>query len=159
MQVVHAVDLLSGKARAGASVVVHDWLADWIGPGIAEKLASEGSRVRLAVNGVSPAINIQNYIRDTYLAKLFRLGIEVLPMMRLHGIDERTAYFLHTSAQEPVILEDVDTMVLACPNMPADELGPALAEMGIETHIIGDCLAPRTAEEAVYEGMKAGMAV
>ena len=159
MQVVHAVELLSGKARAGASVVIYDWLADWIGPGIAEKLASEGSRVRLAVNGVSPAINIQNYIRDTYLAKLFRLGVEVLPMMRLHGIDERTAYFLHTAAQEPVILEDVDTMVLVCPNMPADELGPALAEMGMETHIIGDCLAPRTAEEAVYEGMKAGMAV
>ena len=159
MAVVHAADLLSGKARAGASVVIYDWLADWIGPGIAEKLASEGSRVRLAVNGVSPAINIQNYIRDVHLAKLFRLGVEVLPMMRLHGIDERTAYFLHTAAQEPVILEDVDTLVLACPNMPVDELAPELRDMGIETYLVGDCLAPRTAEEAVYEGMKAGLAV
>jgi hypothetical protein len=31
--------------------------------------------------------------------------------------------------------------------------------MGIEHHLIGDCLTPRTAEEAVYEGLKAGLAV
>jgi hypothetical protein len=31
--------------------------------------------------------------------------------------------------------------------------------MGIETHMAGDCLAPRTAEEAVFEGLKAGCAV
>ena len=41
--------------------------------------------------------------------------VEMLPFMRLYGA-ERTAYFLHTAAQEPVVLEDVDTIVLACPN-------------------------------------------
>jgi hypothetical protein len=28
-----------------------------------------------------------------------------------------------------------------------------------EVYLIGDCLAPRTAEEAVFEGLKAGMAL
>jgi hypothetical protein len=111
------------------------------------------------VNGVCPAINIQNYVRDVYIAKLHRLGVTVLPMMRLFGVDGRTAYFLHTAAQEPVVLEDVDTIVLACPNAPLDGLAADVRAMVSEVYLIGDCLAPRTAEEAVFEGLKAGMAL
>jgi hypothetical protein len=29
----------------------------------------------------------------------------------------------------------------------------------LETHLIGDCLTPRTAEEAVLEGLKVGTAL
>lgn len=157
-QVLHAVDVLRG-ARTGNRVVIYDWLADWIGAGIAEKLASEGVEVRLAVNGLHAAIAIQNYVRDVHLAKLHRLGVKVLPLMRLYGFDAGTAYFLHTAAQEAVVLEDVDTLVLACPNAPDDLLSEQLRLHGRELYIIGDCLNPRTAEEAVYEGLKAGTAV
>ena len=157
--VVHAADVFSGRAETGNNVVVYDWLADWVGAGVAEKLAGEGAYVRLAVNGICPAANIQNYVRDVYIAKLHRLGVTVLPMMRLHGIDDRTAYFLHTAAQEPVTLEDVDTIVLACPNAPRDDLANELRGIVKELHLAGDCLAPRTAEEAVFEGLKAGLAV
>ena len=56
-------------------------------------------------------------------------------------------------------MEDVDTIVLNTPNMQEDSLLPAIEALGLEHHIIGDALSPRTAEEAVYEGMKAGLAV
>jgi len=154
--VLHAVDVLKGE-KTGSRVVIYDWLADWIGLGIAEKLASEGVDVRLAVNGLSAGIAIQNYTRDAHLARLHRLGVKMLPMMRLYGADATTAYFLHTAAQEPVVLEDVDTIVLACPNAPEDSLTETA--QGFEHYLVGDCLSARTAEEAVYEGLKAGMAV
>ncbi|MGH6874281.1 MAG: FAD-dependent oxidoreductase, partial [Aestuariivirgaceae bacterium] len=157
--IVHACDVLMGQAATGGNVVIYDWLADWIGAGVAEKLAQEGVHVRLAVNGVCAAVNIQSYIRDVYIAKLHRLGVAVLPMMRLFGIDGTTAYFLHTAAQEAVILENVDTLVLACPNAPEDALAGELTPLVQNIQIIGDCLAPRTAEEAVFEGLKAGMAL
>jgi 2,4-dienoyl-CoA reductase-like NADH-dependent reductase (Old Yellow Enzyme family) len=157
--VVHAADVFTGAAKTGSRVVIYDWLADWVGAGVAEKLAGEGAFVRLAVNGLSPAVNIQNYVRDVYLARLHKLGVTVLPMMRLYGVDGETAYFLHTPSQEPVILEEVDTLVLACPNAPLDGLVEELRPLVPELHIVGDCLAPRTAEEAVFEGMKAGFAV
>ncbi|MGE3832548.1 MAG: FAD-dependent oxidoreductase [Parvibaculaceae bacterium] len=155
-KVVHAADVLKGH-KTGARVVIYDWLADWIGLGIAEKLASDGAHVRLAVNGIAAGVAIQNYTRDAHLARLHRLGVEILPMMRLYGADASTAYFLHTAAQEPVVLEDVDTIVLACPNAPDDSLTEVAKSF--EHYLIGDCLAPRTAEEAVFEGLKAGMAV
>jgi 2,4-dienoyl-CoA reductase-like NADH-dependent reductase (Old Yellow Enzyme family) len=157
MQVVHATEILEG-ARTGKRVVIYDWLADWIGVGIAEKLAGEGASVRLAVNGVCAAFAIQNYVRDEKNARLHRLGVSVLPWMRLYGVDGTTAYFLHTAAQEPVVLEDVDTLVLACPNAPRIDLVGDLIDLGIPYHQIGDCLAPRTAEEAVFEGLKAASA-
>jgi 2,4-dienoyl-CoA reductase-like NADH-dependent reductase (Old Yellow Enzyme family) len=154
--VIHAADVLRGE-KTGNRVVIYDWLADWIGLGVAEKLASEGVDVRLAVNGLSAGMAIQNYTRDAHLARLHRLGVKVIPLMRLYGADATTAYFLHTAAQEPVVLEEVDTIVLACPNAPEDSL--TLPAEAFEHYLIGDCLAARTAEEAVYEGLKAGMAV
>lgn len=153
--IVFAADVLAGTAETGKRVVIYDWLADWIGVGVAEKLAGEGAHVRLAVNGFTPASSIQNYVRDEYAARLFRLGVEVLPYMRLYGADGDTAYFLHTAAQEPVVLEGVDTIVLATPNAPEDALAADIRALGIPVTLIGDCLAPRTCEEAVYEGLKA----
>jgi hypothetical protein len=35
-----------------------------------------------------------------------------------------------------------------------DELSDALESLDIESHVIGDAASPRTAEEAVYEGLK-----
>lgn len=157
--IVHAADVLAGRARTGSRVVVYDWLADWIGAGVAEKLAAEGVHVRIAVNGLAPAAAIQNYVRDVHLASLHKAGVESLPMMRLFGVDGSTAYFLHTAAQVPVVLEDVDTVVLACPNEPNDELAEELRPLVGELHLIGDCLAPRTAEEAVFEGLKVAAAL
>ena len=50
-------------------------------------------------------------------------------------------------------------MIVSTPNRPADELAEIIRKRNIELYMIGDCLATRTAEEAVYEGLKAGMAV
>jgi len=155
VQVLTAEEILLGRARTGARVVIYDWLADWIGVGIAEKLAAEGAEVRLAVNGICAAASIQNYVRDAAIARLHQAGVRVLPFMRLYGAEQGTAFFLHTAAQEPVELEGVETLVVVGPNRPRDELAPALRALGIATTLIGDAMAPRTAEEAVFEGLAA----
>lgn len=157
LQVALASDVISGQATAGGRVVVYDWLADWIGAGIAEKLAGEGCRVTLAVNGVCPAASIQNYVRDATIARLHTLGVEMLPFMRLYGTEDATAYFLHTASRQSVVLEGVDTLVVASPNRPTDELAKVARGLGVETYLIGDALAPRTAEEAVFDGLSAAI--
>src|SRR5262249_52091152 len=130
-----------------------DWRADWIGVGIAEKLAAAGAHVRLAVNGVCAAIGIQNYVRDAAIARLHKAGVEMLPFMRLYGAEGDSVFFLHTAAQEPVELAGVDSLVIVGPNQPRDGLAAPARVLGIETHLIGDAMAPRTAEEAVFEAL------
>ena len=43
--------------------------------------------------------------------------------------------------------------------LPNTSLEQQLSPLGVPLHLAGDCLSPRSAEEAVYEGMMAGLAV
>lgn len=157
--IVHAAEVLAGVSTTGNRVVVYDWKTDWVGAGIAEHLAKDGAHVRLAVNGPCAGASLVGYMRDEAVARLYRLGVEVVPFMRLFGAEGFSAYFLHTSAQEPMIMDDVDTIVLVCPNRANDRLADAAREFVPIVHVIGDALNPRTAEEAVFEGLKAACAI
>ena len=55
-----------------------------------------------------------------------------------------------------LLLEKVDTLVLAMGHQSDTQLETALKSFVGELQVIGDCLAPRTAEEAVYERLKIG---
>ncbi len=153
---VEAWDLLRSRANVGASVAIADWRADWIGLGLAEKLAKAGCRVRLCVNGAMAGETLQLYVRNHYVGRLHKLGVEIRTHLRLFGADSDTAYFQDTLTDEPVMLEGVDTLVLALGQVARDDLSAALHGSGREVIAIGDCKAPRSAEEAVYEGLVAG---
>ena len=153
--VVDAWDLLNGTATAGTSVVIADWRCDWIGLGVAEKLAREGSHVRLAVMGAMAGELIQSQVRDRWIGELHKLDVEIIPYMRLYGADSHNVYFQHIASSEAVVCEAVDTLVLAFPHRSEDTLSESLTVAGIETIAFGDCISPRTAEEAIYEGMLA----
>jgi 2,4-dienoyl-CoA reductase-like NADH-dependent reductase (Old Yellow Enzyme family)/thioredoxin reductase len=154
LQIVDAWAVLRGEATVGQSVVVIDWRADWIGIGIAEHLAQGGRTVRLAVNGIAAGETLPLYVRDQAAASLHKLGVQVLTYMRLYGSDSDSVYLQHQSSGEAVVIDKVDTLVLCMGHTPVDELSDELQAQGIETHVIGDAASPRTAEEAVYEGLK-----
>ncbi len=157
--IVDAWQVIRGEANVGASVAIADWRCDWVGLGLAEKLARDGCRVRLYANGNMPGQTIQQYVRDRWLGELHKLGVEITPLARLYGADGDTAYFEHTTSGEPIVCEGVETLVLALGHQADNDLEQALADFEGETIPIGDCLAPRTAEEAVLEGLRAGAAL
>jgi hypothetical protein len=74
--------------------------------------------------------------------------------MRLYGSDTDSVYLQHVSSGEAVVIDQVDTLVLCSGHTPVDELSDSLDGLDIQVHIIGDAASPRTAEEAVYEGLK-----
>ncbi len=157
--VVTAWQVLQDEVETRGSVVVADWRCDWIGLGVAQKLAIAGHSVHLCVNGRMPGETIQQYVRDQMVGALHRLGAEVTPLARLHRIDGNAAHFVHTTSGEPMVVAGVDTVVLALGHAARNELESDLADFSGELCIIGDCLCPRTVEEAVFEGLKAGIAV
>ncbi|GLS22097.1 oxidoreductase [Labrys miyagiensis] len=157
--VVDAWQVLRDEANVGASVLVADWRCDWIGMGVAEKLARAGCKVRLAVNGYMPGQRIQAYVRDQTAGVLHDLGVEVIPYADLYGVDGQTVYLAHVTGREPIIIEGVDTLVTSLGHDAVNTLEAELSDFEGELHVIGDCLTPRTAEEAVLEGLKAGWAI
>lgn len=158
LQVVDAWQVLRGEVQLGRSVLVTDWRADWIAPGIAERLVRDGHQVHLAVNGTHAGESLPLYVRDHLAGELHRLGISITPYARLYGVDDSTVYLQHTASGEPMLVENIDTLVLCQGHQPVDELADEIADLA-EVRRIGDCLAPRTAEEAIYEGLKAGWAI
>ena len=153
LQVVDAWQVLREQVSLGRSVVVVDWRCDWIGPGIAERLVRAGHQVQLAVNGTHCGENLPLYVRDQLAGELHRLGIPIIPYARLYGCDDSTVYLQHSASGEPMLLEDIDSLVLCQGHQSVDTLGVELAGL-VPFERIGDCLAPRTAEEAIYEGLK-----
>jgi 2,4-dienoyl-CoA reductase-like NADH-dependent reductase (Old Yellow Enzyme family) len=153
LQIVDAWQVLRNEVTPGQSVVVIDWRADWIGIGIAEHLAQQGRSVRLAVHGIAAGETLPLYVRDHSAASLHKLGVKVLPYMRLYGSDADSVYLQHVSGGEAVIIEKVDTLVLCTGHTAVDELSDTIEELGMDVRIIGDAASPRTAEEAVYEGL------
>jgi 2,4-dienoyl-CoA reductase-like NADH-dependent reductase (Old Yellow Enzyme family)/thioredoxin reductase len=153
LQVLDAWQVLRGQGTVGQSVVVIDWRADWIGIGIAEHLAQQGRSVRLAVTGIAAGETLPWYVRDMSAAGLHKLGVKVLPYMRLYGSDSDSVYLQHVSSGEAVVIDEVDTLVLCTGHTPVDELSDLIADLDIEVRVIGDAASPRTAEEAVYEGL------
>lgn len=154
LQVVDAWQVLKGEVQVGRSVLVADWRCDWIGPGIAERLTRLGHSVRLAVNGTHCGESLPLYVRDQMAGELHRLGIPITPYARLYGHDDSTVYMLHAASGEPLLFEDVDTLVLCQGHQPLDELGATLEGL-VPFQRIGDCLAARTVEEAIFEGLQA----
>jgi 2,4-dienoyl-CoA reductase-like NADH-dependent reductase (Old Yellow Enzyme family) len=152
--VVDAWQVLRKEVNPGASVLVADWRCDWIGLGVAEMLAESGCKVRLAINGRGAGEEIQNYTRDMMVARCHRLGVEFIPYARLHGADADTVYLQHSSSGEAMLIEGVDTLVLAQGAESEDGLLSELEGYGGIVRAIGDCLAPRTAEEAVLDGLR-----
>lgn len=153
--VVDAWQVIGDEVDVGSEVVIADWSCDWIGLGVAEKLARNGSHVRHCVIGVVPGEFIPTMVRDRSIGELHKLGVQVMPYLRLYGVDEDNAYFQHVITDEAVILEGVDTLVTAFPPVSDTALADALTQSSVEVIAIGDCMSPRTAEEAVYEGLTA----
>jgi len=154
LQIADAWQILRESVEPGHSVVVVDWRADWIGIGIAERLAQSGRRVRLAVSGIAAGESLPFYVRDASVAALHKLGVSVLPYMRLYGSDSDTVYLQHVTSGEAVVIESVDTLVLCTGHQSVTDLADTLDELSLDVRIIGDAASPRTAEEAVFEGLR-----
>lgn len=155
--VLDAWQVLRGAEIPDGRLVVADWRCDWIGLGIAELLAGRGRKVTLGVDGYMPGQRIQQYVRDAMTGAVTKAGVQIVPLVRLFGYDSSAVFFQHVLTGEPVIIEDVAGLVLAQGHDPVDSLLVELETHGTfdgEVHGIGDCLAPRTVEEAVLEGLK-----
>jgi 2,4-dienoyl-CoA reductase-like NADH-dependent reductase (Old Yellow Enzyme family)/thioredoxin reductase len=159
LPISQATELLDATDLPGGHVVVYDSQGDWVGVGIAEMLAKSGARVTLAVNGLHVGESLQSYVRDSTAARLHNLDIQIRTYARAFGVDDDTVYFHHTAGGEPMILDGVDHLVLACGGVPNVSPEDEDRWHGLPVTLIGDCLAPRTAEEAVYDGLKSAMVI
>ena len=159
MPVLDAWEVIQGQQLSRGRVVVADWRSDWVGLGVASLLAERGHRVTLAVAAYQPGEMLQQYVKDEMVQAALSAKVDIMPLVRPYGADDDTVYLQHVLTGQPVLVEDVAGLVLAQGHTSVDALLTELTDHSVEAHGIGDCLAPRTVEEAVLEGLKIGSAL
>ena len=144
-------------ARLGDRVLVLDDGGNWRGCGTAWHLAEAGHKVTLATPDPLVGRELQRSTADIPLReRLKRLGAEMLintAVAEWHGDGATLVDILDGATRRAAF----DSLVLATPNVAKTTLADALKDSGLEIHTIGDCLAPRHAPAAIYEGRKLGL--
>jgi len=152
-------DVMSRACRPGKRVILLDEGGEWEGCGTAWHLAEQGHAVTLVTPKPLVGWGLQRTSADGPLrARLKRLGVETITEAAISAWrgDGATVLDLRDGGMREIA---ADALVLATCNVPETWLGEALSGSEIEIHAIGDCLAPRRAQAAIYEGRKLGRAL
>ena len=150
-------DVMSRAARLGPRVLLLDDTGHWRGSGTAWHLAEQGHQVILVTPAPMAGAELVRTSADWALRqRRADLGVETLTdaaVSEWHGDGATVVNLLDNSTRRI----DCDALVLATINVAETTLGDELAGSGPEVHHIGDCVAPRRANNATYEGRKLGL--
>jgi 2,4-dienoyl-CoA reductase-like NADH-dependent reductase (Old Yellow Enzyme family) len=150
-------DVMGRLARPGKRVILLDDLGHWHGTGTAWQLAEQGHQVTIVTRFPMVAFELIRTATDWPLRKkLKELGVVTIHDAALtawHG-DGAAVLDLRDNTTRRVA---ADALVLATVNQSQTWLQEGLADRGLELHAVGDCVAPRLAVMAIYEGRELAM--
>jgi pyruvate/2-oxoglutarate dehydrogenase complex dihydrolipoamide dehydrogenase (E3) component len=152
LETLQAWDVLRGPPPRGRRTVVADWGGDAGGLAAADLLNAAGNEVTLALGSAALGEALHQYQRNVYAARLYRAGVRIEQHLQLDGIEAGKVRFRNVFAPDLETTLPADLLVLALGRVPERGLAEALAARGLDVHEAGDCLGPRSAEEAILEG-------
>ncbi len=150
-------DVMRSDARLGRKVVVLDEGGNWRGCGTAWKMAEEGHQVTIVTPDPMVGKELQRTAADFPLRRrLRRLGVRFVLESALRAWSEQGALVQSLlDASEQWL--PADSLVISTTNVAEDSLTRELSGMDFEVKSVGDCVAPRTAPYAIYEGRAVGL--
>ncbi|MFT9846432.1 oxidoreductase [Aneurinibacillus sp. REN35] len=158
---VITVDNLFGSdpCEVGHRAVVFDFGGDWPGIEAALFLAEKGHAVTLISAKLYIGQEIHQYLRNEYLKKLYQLRVQLRPHYDFGGIRDNHIMIRNLFSHEVEMVGEWDTVILSLGRVPNVELYEQVKDAAPIVRQIGDCLAPRTIEEATYEGLLSALEV
>ncbi len=152
-------DALADRARVGGRVILLDDLGDWRGLGTALHLAERDHQVTIVSSASVIGGGLAHSAADGPLRRRFvRAGGEMRPDTVVLGWDGVAARVRSTLTGREARLT-ADTLVIAETPAPETALQVALRAEGIPFQAIGDCVAPRRASLAIYEGRELALRI
>ena len=157
--VCSAEEIMQRSVTPGKRVVLVDEGGHWKGSGTAWHLAERGHELTIVTPDTHVGAELHRTTSDFQLRRvLARSGAafhteSVIESWNGGGASIRS---LLTGEITEVA---ADNLVLATTNVAFDKVGLELNELSIAHHEIGDCVAPRLAPYAFYEGRKLGLSL
>jgi 2,4-dienoyl-CoA reductase-like NADH-dependent reductase (Old Yellow Enzyme family) len=152
--VVSAEDVLLDLVTPGPRCLVVDYHGHMSGPSAAEHLASQGRRVEIATRFFSVGEDIDPRLKISVYTRLLDRGVTLTPLAVVREVGPGGARLQHTLTRREWTVE-ADTIVTALGGRADDALARALEDRGVEVHLVGDALAPRTIHDAILTATRA----
>jgi hypothetical protein len=152
-------DALLEPDRLGRRVALIEADGNWPGVATAEHLADLGKTVTVITGGAGYGGRITIYSMLAVRQRFRDKGIRVLPLRAVRAAELGGLLLEDLSTGATERLDGIDTIVAAAGGVAEDGLARALRGRLPDLRMVGDCVAPRTALEAIFEGHAAGRAV
>jgi mycofactocin system FadH/OYE family oxidoreductase 2 len=160
VQHVYSVeDALLEPDRLGQHVAFIEADGNWPSVATAEHLADLGKRVTLITAGAGYGSRITIYSMLAVRHRFRDKKIRVMSFRAVRALEGSTLVLEDVSTGELDRLDDVDSVVAAAGGVAEDGLHRELRGRVADLRMVGDCVSPRTALEAIYEGHAAGRAL
>lgn len=161
--VLDPLEALEDHERCGPRTIVVDENGDYTALGLAEHLVDHGHEVEvvsrhLHVGAATAATLDLGHVYPRVVGK----GVTLTPQHVVDRVTEAGEAVLARVWDGAERSERVDSLVLSMGRVPEVGLYRALragAAGDVELHRIGDCLAPRQVDEAMYEGERVARAL
>ena len=150
-------DVLEGTKQPGDRVVVLDDDGSRLASGVCEVLLDAGKTVELVsrYNALFPYTLYNLDLAHVY-SRVMEKGLRDRLNHWAKSFDGTTLTIFNLFTGAEATLEDVDTLVLATGPKPNEDLYFELKGQVPNLHRVGDCVAPRKIDHAIYEGYLAG---
>lgn len=144
-------DALAAVWQPGQRVVVYDLLGDWASASVVEYLADLGVSVIYVTPVAGYAWKVTRYSK-TAMATRWRAASVAIHLLRSAHSYDNGEFLVEDVSNGELHSLSVDAVIAAGNPTANCDLYNDLVGSGVEVTMIGDCVAPRTALEAVYEG-------
>ncbi|MFI5043340.1 MAG: FAD-dependent oxidoreductase [Acidimicrobiales bacterium] len=140
----------------GERVIVLDTVGHIEGVALSEMLATQGHTVSLAMPMAQPMLLDPESV-PVALGRARRAGVEFLPFTLVPSISSSEGVMVVDAlARRPEMRTDVDTVVIRSHARSDQTLTDALRGRGFEVHCVGDAVAARTVDRAIFDGHLVG---
>lgn len=152
-----AEEALERPERLGTRVLLIDGDRHYRATATAEFLAQQGKQIFVLTKDENTGGDIPKINFVGVMERFADLKIRIIPRAVVTEIARTTVHYIQGGFSET--LEGIDCVVMATPRRAEDGLRAALEPLVSQLIAVGDCVSPRRALEAIWEGHQAGRAI
>lgn len=146
---------LADPDRLGARIVILDAVGHVQAVGLGELLASQG-REAICVCPLPMLMGADGETGMAALPRAVRAGMQWRPNTAMAAIGDHDVTVVDVLSMTFDTIPDVDSVVIRTTGLPNDALATALEGRIEDLHVIGDAIAVRPADRAIFEGHRVG---
>lgn len=153
-------EVLARRDMIGDRVLIIDDIGFHQAASTAEYLCYLGKKVTILTAGLYVGPDLMPTMDlELWYMRMLDQEVEMIANSIVTGINQGSVSVLNHYSGQQMELEGITTVVLVGHGRPRDQLYHQIQGKAREVYRIGDCLAPRRIEHAIFDGFKVGRSI